>query len=510
MIPKDEPVDVAAVYTELGEPPTADGYDVAHICSNPNGKIKPRAKFKPYCFNNIHKLNGGNTVDKFTDLTDEDLKSINYGMTVKGISNVGPIGNFVAERWGQWTPPTPGVDWCRINDFAGYRDKGYVGGVSDAMVYITPNNESDPLQPLENSYIGFDMTLTSPDSDLLSVLDFANNKGGDTTPFSEMCLTLILTSSDGSDLFGSHMWAVQSNKLGEYGPQTHNFRLRMKLTSDMVTAINNSEEGRCLYFACLCPPILHKSSQEDEDDNLVGTTTGTGIEHTLTKIIVGSPVESTGQIKRYNSGTAAISNDYIVSLNMWDDNPDTIHYSESIGTWTKPQPEPGAIREVAAYFEDRTWSMGAPGSNPASLHFTCSGLLPGITVSEEGDGNENGYEFKEMRVSLMVALVNANNSKIVYEGLASGDWPNVYAPDLYGDEFVVNIPDMPSGTYSVWVGLKAEASGIYYDARLNKSFNCILKTDDNRTNANYWEEIGEDFVHSLLSSRFVAGTVKFT
>lgn len=481
MIPKDGPVDVAAVYTELGEPPTADGYDVAYICSNPNGKINPRAKFKPY------------RVDKFEELTDADRQSINYGMVPKGFINTGKW-KFEAELWGQWQPPVPGTHWCRITDFAGYVGEDRQESMSDIKLYIQPSNPAAPMQPWKGTVNGMtckicaEVSLLNNDGLELSIADFSHMVGNSTLKLSDMYFTLLWGAVDDSELFGATpLYGVQSElKLSGYtSSSTHNIKLELPLTTAMTTAMESSGNDGAFNVYCLC---------------------------LAPKLTINSNHQVTGNV----------SIPSLVSLNMWNNHLDTIIFSEGLGTWNTASAEwdtkyisGGANPPTVAFVG--TSGVWVDGSLVIENNFS----FPDIIFDAAWQQTTPKYDLSKLQVMAVATLRNVSTNKTYY-GYSSPfhsvkcsvtdidrDGTNYKGIKIGGDKQCneILIPKssftlqgdkqniVPAGTYQVKAGLCITAQGSYYDMTANKNYSCILDGSGNEGSSEWdeWVEASEEF-----------------
>lgn len=490
MIPKDGPVDVVAVYTELGEPPTADGYDVAYICSNSYGtdkykKINPRAKYKPY---KLPHLKAGSLTeelaDKFTDLTDEDRKTINYGMTPKGFDVKNHIP--VALLWGQWEPPVPGVNWCRINDFAGYCSDDTISGMSGIKLFCDPSSPAHPMQPLHprlgESWLRANMTLTAPQEHELSVWDFKNTYNA--ISFNDMCFTLLFGVSDGSEFFDSGIvWAVQSPPLSQYEDgNAWNIKMRMKITdgeNGMAKHFTGNGDDCLLYCVCLCPPLVFDGSNYTS--------------RTLTDIESDNPKRVTA-ITRPNGSNLSLSQfvEVAVSLNMWEDGAPTIYLWQDFGTNIGGGSTTNykGVKKVTGHAEPETPDISYNGCTNGTMHFRYNGDLIKIILGSEWQSRtdynlSNGYVKLAIRlsrsgyiyetssiepISSEGIIVESNSSDGKYIAFFATEPPTTFSVSL--SDFGKTIPD---GEYKLDVALVFIADGTYKGS--DGLYKTVLDTD---------------------------------
>lgn len=499
-IPKDGPIGLETVCRELGETKS----DVGSLCSSP--KIDKRAKYKPYKFNHVKKVDDTWSVDRPGDLTDKDRADINYGMTPTGIERVddGGLGEFVGKAWGQWQPPTPDTDWCRIDDFAGYNASGESTTVGDVRMYIKPFRDDDPMQPLKDSYICAEMLLAATASNFLRITDFKNPVSK--KPFSELCFTLLFGKSDGSDLFErDKVFAVQSAPLGQYGEEAHILKLRLKVTDTVANVIRTGGDGYNIYVVCLCPKLTHVSAQDDGNS-------GVGPHDVYT---VDNPVLVTANSFQFTD---------LISLNMWDNGFASTHFSEDIGTWTAPAPTTRTL--VNAYAESPWPELDTPVyANNALGIGTTGGDLSTIIIASDYQSS-NAYRFDNGTVRLAVFLYNSSGryygSKIIHQQTigvtenAAGKkclqfsserfQAETYSMVLRGTDRDFNA-DVPKGTYNMQIALFYEAYGTYFNSETNKSTRCLLYPGTEEGNA---EAYAERWLEILEAEGFFPDTAIYT
>lgn len=490
-IPKSGPVGAESVRKELGERKT----DTVTLCTS--SKINPKAKYKPYKFNHVKKLDGTWSVDKPGDLTDADIKSINYGMTPEGFERV-PVGNlaeFIGKPWGQWQPPEADKDWCRLTDFAGYTTVGADKNMSNVLLYIHRSNDGDPMQPLENQYICAEMTLMPSSSGILSITDFTNTFSN--ISFGDMCFTLLFGGTDAAQMFHSgQIFGVQSAALKEYAEGTHILKLRLKVTPSVIAEIEKSGDFN-MYCVCLCPELVFAGTQDDGNS-------GEG-PHDL--YVVDNPVKVTG-IKFPPGGTQAVNEQHFISLNMWNDGFVSAHLSTGIGKWT--QPAPSDTQQISAYPSSPYADLDVPFSSGNALKIgTNGGELASVIFTDDWQ-NKSNYSFTKGTVRLAVVLFAGSatyyGAKIIHQqaiGITTSGGKKClqfsseqfqsaeYEMILRGTGRDFNA-DVPKGTYRAQVGLIYEAEGQYYNDATNKTVRCVLTAygDENAEQyAEHWKEI---------------------
>lgn len=170
------PVSVQDVRSVLGETST----DVGTLCRS--SKINKYSKYKPYNF-------GGLVV-----LTDERMRTGNFGMTPTFVQFGGAVSDNKAPVWAQWVLPKGGAsEPYRLADFNGYNHTNkaeFVKGIemfnSDGAGNTTPIVK----RTTSDTNIGFYYGAVSLDFDaLLTLADFHANA---TDWLSDMHLTLVI------------------------------------------------------------------------------------------------------------------------------------------------------------------------------------------------------------------------------------------------------------------------------------------------------------------------------
>lgn len=183
------------IYTVLGIPPTADGYNINYACGNAHDKINKKSAIKPYEY------------DYPGELTDAMRKAINYGMTPVYV-NINTASQMGSGIWGQWTPPTT---WMRWTDFGGYYQKAEKHVTLIKM--WSENPDGLPIVASDKDYRASwytgSLTLSKPNHQLL-LTHFHNGADVEKSNLGTMRLTLWVGSWKKGVGFTRDGWAAQS------------------------------------------------------------------------------------------------------------------------------------------------------------------------------------------------------------------------------------------------------------------------------------------------------------
>ena len=200
----------ADVYPVLGITKSGTYYDTGYACGNSHGKINKLSARKPY-------RTGGPE-----GLTDAQIQQMAYGMSPVGFQMAsirGSEGSTASLLWGQWQPPRPGTDWCRILDFEGYDHAHQVESIAEVRLYNSQNPNSQlpvvvrdvDLDYYTCGYYGMLRLNRDAQVDLLKM----TAPSGIRVRFADMYLTLIIGANiNGLNAGAESVWAQADNTLG--------------------------------------------------------------------------------------------------------------------------------------------------------------------------------------------------------------------------------------------------------------------------------------------------------
>lgn len=458
-ISRNGPADVEAVRQELGE----SSADIATLCSS--SKINKKAKYKPY------------SIGSYTDLTDSQLASYNYGLTIQGLDASKGYANMKMLPWtNNWHPPVVGQDWCRIDDYAGYNQKAgsYVHSVK---IYTdNPHSENIPMGPSSASAtnggrIFADIVLSEMDGGI-TLADFSGTKN--------LYYTLLFGPTEGADLFDTNnkVWVAQSEgtvaglKADGYSGL---LRLTINVTWEAYQAVYNNANGEwSRAIVCLAP--------------YCPTVSGT----------------------QRLSGT--IDPSRLISLDMWNDGFVSTWFYTQIDRYSQPRP---TLHKTVAVNVDKSQIHLASISDTSVAHSFRLNVAPLPEVVMVHPNETVG--FSVMHVQLAVQLGSHVFKTTLYEsscsvGDSSGRTVLRYNNDYgQGDaEFTVQVPsNIPSGTYAPVVSLILHAYGTYYDSTVERTTECEISDDSDYLYDSWAEsESGVDFPeYAVYSDKFSLASV---
>lgn len=231
----------ADIYPVLGLTKSGTFYDTGWVCGNEHGKINMYSGRKPY------------RTGTQQDLTEDEIKKFTYGMT--------PVTFLLAEIrssesttkslvWGQWQPPRPGTDWCRITDWEGYDHTHKVESIAQVKLYNSQNPNS-PLpvvvKEVDQGYYtaGYYAELHVNRDAQVDLLEMYSPYGTNMR-FADMYLTLIIGANINGLNGGAESWWAQAGstlgqQLGENGTVAKVYMDTSKEGFQEMLDINNGQ-----------------------------------------------------------------------------------------------------------------------------------------------------------------------------------------------------------------------------------------------------------------------------